>query len=441
MTMRWSQTLPLLLSLVAVGCTSGSSGDETPDDTGRPSCEDAPIIGCAFAGSVERNLSPQVPAADADVLARDNARFALALYEHLRETPGNLFYSPHSISTALAMTWAGAREQTERDIATALQFTLPQDRLHPAFNALDLALASRGKRASHDGASSFRLVVANSLWGQLGYTFENPFLNVLSESYGSPLYVADFKERTQDSIEAINGWVSEKTENKVNDLLSSPPVTADTRFVLTNAIYFSASWAERFEVGDTQYSDFATQAGARVNVPMMRALRNGRYGAGAGYQAIALPYHGDEVEMVLVVPDDLDAFEQGLDFERFDEVVAGLTPRAVKLEMPRFSIDAKFKLKELLSKLGMASAFTSEANLSGISTSGSLALAEVVHQSFVSVDESGTEAAASTAVIGFDVSSNEPPSVKADRPFLFFIRDRATQAVIFVGRVSNPLDS
>ncbi|WP_245677853.1 serpin family protein [Chondromyces crocatus] len=433
-------SIPLVLSLAAAGCTTSSGDGSEPNDPG-PACSDPNTAGCVVTSEAARNLNPQVSPADSDLLAKGNTSFALDLYQQLREEPGNLFYSPYSISSALAMTWAGARGQTEQDMAKALRFDLPRARLHPAFNALDLALASRGQGAAGADGQPFRLHVANALWGQTGFSFEQPFLDVLGESYGAGVHVVDFERHTQQALDLINGWVAQKTEDRIKDLLSSPPVTSDTRLVLTNAVYFNAAWQEPFEEERTQPRPFTNQAGDVRDVPTMAGVPYASYGEGAGFKAATLPYDGSELDMVLVLPDDLDAFEQGLDGARFDQVVASMSRRLVDVEMPRFEINAKFSLKSALDKLGMAIAFTPDADLTGISEKTRLMLADVVHQSFVKVNEAGTEAAAATAVVAVPTSAPDPSQIAElhlDRPFLFFIRDIETRAVLFVGRVANP---
>jgi serpin B len=367
-----------------------------------------------------------------------NTSFALDLYGRLRTTPGNFFYSPHSISSALAMTWAGARGQTESDMASALHFTLGQSGVHPAMNELDLALTSRGQGAEGVDGKGFRLNIANALWGQVGYPFEGPFLDVLGENYGAGMHVVDFEKAPQAAVELINGWVEKKTEERIKDILSPNSIDGSTRLVLTNAIYFNAAWAIPFEVDETTDASFTTQAGTTVTAPMMHASLQLPYGAGADYAALELPYDGSELSMVLVLPNDLDTFEASLDATRMAEVLGSLGTHIVDTRMPRFKFESKFSLVEPLEQLGMGIAFTDAADFSGINGTGGLLISDVIHQSFISVNEAGTEAAAATAVIVGETSLPQPASITFDKPFLFFIRDIATKSVLFVGRVSDP---
>ncbi|AKT37591.1 serpin family protein [Chondromyces crocatus] len=438
MTMRLLGLLPLALSMTVFGCTT--SEGEPPLQDEEVVCSDPGTAGCVVSSELKRDTSPAVAPADLKAAADGNRAFAFDLYQQLREESGNLFYSPHSISSALAMTWAGARAQTEQDMAAALHFTLPQAQLHPAFNAIDLALESRGKGAQGSDGKGFRLTVANALWGQINFPFEADFLDVLARNYGAGMHVVDFVEQPTEATDLINGWVDHRTEGKIKKLLTPQNIRPNTRLVLTNAIYFNAAWATPFEPSQTQDGPFVTQAGAQVTVPMMHGYLQVPYGEGAGFKAVELPYDGHELSMVLVLPDNLDAFEQGLDAARVDGVVGALGTRLVDTKMPRFKFESRFSMVDPLAKLGMGIAFgfDGEPDFSGINGTGGLAIDEVVHQAFVGVNEAGTEAAAATAVIVGETSAPEPAEISLDRPFVFFIRDIATGAVLFVGRVSDP---
>ncbi|MDI1443455.1 serpin family protein [Polyangium sp. 6x1] len=394
--------------------------------------------GCVVTSGAQRITSPNVPSADLATFVDGNTAFALDIYKTLRSEPGNLFYSPHSITSALAMTWAGARGQTETDMAKALHFTLPQAQLHPAANALDLALASRGKDAKGSDGQGFRLNIANAVWGQVGSPFETAFLDVLGLNYGAGMNIVDYVGASEQARTLINGWVEKKTEGKIKDILAPGSIDSTTRLVLTNAVYFNAAWRTPFEESKTQNGSFTTSDGASVSVPMMQGFVEAPYVQGADYAAVELPYDGDELSMVLVLPDDLDAFEGSFDAAKLSEVVGGLSEHSVNTQLPRFKFESKFSLVEQLKTLGMGVAFTDEADFSGINGTGGLMISDVIHQSFVSVNEAGTEAAAATAVIVGETSAPPPAAIAFDKPFLFFIRDIATKSVIFVGRVADP---
>ncbi|AUX20739.1 proteinase IV [Sorangium cellulosum] len=426
----------LPLSLVLAGCVSDSTDPEPQPSP--PECRDPDTAGCVVASEKTRILEPSVPDADRKELADGNTTFALELYRRLGAEPGNLFCSPHSVSSALAMTYAGARGETAAQMAGALRFTLPGERLHPAFNALDLALAGRGKGAEGRDGGGFRLHVANAIWGQVGYSFQPSFLDVLAQSYGAGLRVVDFVEAPEAARGIINAWVARRTEDRIRDILPEGAIGPSTRLVLTNAIYFNAAWQFPFKEEQTTPGDFTLAGGSTVSVPMMAGVAQLRYGEGDGYQALEMPYEGGELSMLLVLPSALGELEAGLDRARLDGILDSLGERSVAITLPRFKVESTFDLVPPLSELGMPIAFRGDADFSGISGQGGLSITDVIHKAFVSVDEAGTEAAAATAVVIGETAAPEPATIRFDRPFLFFIRDHATGAILFVGRVANP---
>lgn len=396
-----------------------------------------------------RDTSPHVDQADLKELVAGNSRFAFDLYQALRPEKDNLFYSPYSISVALAMTYAGARGETKRQMAEALHFTLTQERLHPAFNALDLELASRGRKLPAEGGKPFKLRVANALWGQTGYRFLSEFLDLLAINYGAGMRLVDFASTPEAARLAINRWVSDQTEGKIQDLLPAGSITSSTVLVLTNAIYFSASWHYPFDEKLTQDGTFHLLDGTEVTVPMMHQHEVFNYAEGDGYQAVELPYRGKdrfswELSMVILLPEAgrLEEFERSLDATRVAAIISELERKPVNLTMPKFRYDSSFSLRETLAAMGMPSAFSSAADFSGMDGSRNLFIGDVVHKAFVSVDEAGTEAAAATAVIMLTAAPPAPEAVMSiDRPFIFLIRDIGTGAILFVGRVMNPVVS
>ena len=399
--------------------------------------EDVPSGGVVRSAK-QRVSSPNVAEADLAELVAGNSAFAFELYQAIRKEGGNLFYSPYSTSLALAMTYAGARGETEREMARTLHYTLPQDRLHPAFNALDLELASRsgGAQGQDDG---FKLNIANSIWGQTGYSFLSEFLDILAESYGAGLRVLDFASEPDDSRAAINDWVSDETETKIKDLLPPESITSQTVLVLTNAIYFNAAWAYPFEEELTKDGVFHLLDGGQVTVPMMEQTEYFGYAEGEGYQVVELLYDGEEMSMVILLPDTgrFDEFAGTLDAERAASILMDINPQEIHLTMPRFTYESWFSLKETLAAMGMPSAFTA-ADLSGMDGTYSLFIDDVLHKAFISVDEAGTEAAAATAVVVARAAPAPPKDVAVDRPFVFMIRDIETDAILFVGHVLNP---
>ena len=417
------RTLALfVLALAPSGCGTSDAGD-IPE----------------IRSDLSRDQQPAVSAAELAQLVEGNAKFAADVYRLAGAAgPGNLFISPHSISTALAMTYAGAAGQTATQMATALGFTLPEGKLHPAFNALDLALAQRAENAKGD-TIPFRLTTANSIWGQTGWHFEAPFLDALAVSYGAGLRVRNFEEDPEAARAEINGWVEDRTNDKIKDLIAQGVITSDTRLVLTNAIYFSAAWGDPFEASETADRPFFLGGGdAQVSVPSLHQRTDYGYAEAAGYRVAELPYDGGELSMVVIEPDDLAAFEAGLTGARLQEIAASVRSYELDLTLPKFKFEAPLGLKQILKTLGMTDAFNEAADFSRIDGSRGLMITDVLHKGFVSIDERGTEAAAATAVIIGDTSVPPSATLVVDRPFVFFIRDRPTGAILFVGRVVDP---
>ncbi len=399
-----------------------------------------PTAGEVLASDKERIASPDVNPSEQALLVEGNSAFAFALYQALREQEGNLFYSPHSISVALAMTYAGARSQTAEQMAATIQFLLEQERLHPAFNWLDAELASRGEGAQGKDGEGFRLNIVNAIWGQKDYGFLSAFLDVLAENYGAGLRILDFASETEKSRLAINDWVSDQTEERIEDLIPQGVLTSGTRLVLTNAIYFNAAWEYPFDEDMTEDGPFYLLDGGQVVVPMMRQTESFGYTDGEGYQAVELLYDGDELSMVIMLPEDgqFEVFEEGLQADKVGDIIGGLQLTEVALAMPQFEFDSEFSLKDTLAEMGMPIAFSGAADFSGMTGSPDLSIDAVLHKAFVSVDEAGTEAAAATAVIMTEEAPEPLVWLTLDRPFIFLIRDIGTGAILFVGRVLNP---
>ena len=411
-----------------------------------PGC-DSSVKPAMAVSDKQRVTSPDVAASDVIALVQGNNAFAFDLYKALSTADGNLFYSPYSISLALAMTYAGARGETEQQMADTLHYTLPQDKLHAAFNALDLELASRGKGAKGQDDKGFRLKIANAIWGQKDYRFLTAFLDVLAENYGSGLNLLDFIKAPEKSRITINKWVSENTEGKIKDLIPQGVINELTRLVLTNAIYFNAAWQQPFKKESTHDDIFHLLDGSEVTTPMMWQTEYLAYTKGEGYQAVELPYDGQELSMVVLLPDagQFESFEKRLDADYVESIIGGLTSKDVALTIPKFKFESSFKLKDTLSAMGMPNAFkdpediSGGADFSGMTGDRKLLIKDVVHKAFVAVNEKGTEAAAATGVI---MDTTGMPSnvlqVTVDHPFIFLIRDIKTGAIIFVGRVLNP---
>ncbi|MBL7065089.1 MAG: serpin family protein [Anaerolineae bacterium] len=322
-------------------------------------------------------------------------------------------------------------------MAETLHFILPQDRLHPAFNGLDLALARRGEGAEGKDGEGFRLNIVNATWGQEGFQFLPEFLDTLAENYGAGLRLLDFVNAPEEARITINDWISDQTEDRIEDLIPQGVIDELTRLVLTNAIYFNAAWQYPFREDLTAAGTFYLLDGGQVTAPMMTQTAPFGYAESEGYQAVELPYDGGELSMVILLPavGKFELFEGALDADHVDTITKNLAYRQVALTMPKFEFESGFSLAETLAAMGMPDAFTGAADFSGMTGSRDLFIREVTHKAFVSVDEAGTEAAAATAVA---VPVEEGVEVTVDHPFIFLIRDIETSAILFVGRVVNP---
>ena len=432
-----------LLAASLAGCTDGDDPAEstaTPTETGTPADGESPTD--------EPTDEPPDEETDVDEerlaeLVAGNAAFATDLHRYLAgEGAGNAFVSPFSISVALAMTYAGARGETEAQMRETLQYTLGED-VHPAFEDLLAELERRGTAtdpAEGEEVDAFQLAVANALWGREDYEFEEAYLELIEDHYGGGLRRADFAGDPEGERERINEWVADQTEDRIEDLLPPNSLTPQTVLVLTNAIYFLAAWYQEFDPEDTEEATFTALDGSESTVPMMRQNLRTDYASVEGAEAVELPYVGQEVSMVLILPEEgsFEEYEQDLDAETLFGVFDALGDASGDLAMPRFEFETDLELAEVLSDLGMPVAFGGGADFGGmVADGGGVAIDEVYHQAFVSVDEEGTEAAAATAVVMEESAPAESFELAFDRPFVFCIRDRPTDAVLFLGRVTD----
>jgi serpin B len=367
---------------------------------------------------------------DAKELAKGNNTFAFALYDKLKSTEGSFFLSPYSVSTALAMTYGGARGDTAAEMKKTLGFTLPDDKLHAAFGTLQAAYNATGKR--------YELRVANRLWGAKGLAFADDYVKLTKETYSAPLEAVDFA-KSEEARKTINTWVEEQTNNKIKDLIPPGIINGGTKLVLTNAIYFKGNWASQFKKELTRDEPFQLSAAKKAMVPMMHQHGEFKQAAADGVQLLELPYVGDELAMVILLPEKVDGLaelEKKLTADNLDKWLASLGSWEGDVGLPKFTLDAKFKMAKVLKEMGMAKAF-SGADFSGMTKETELQIDEVVHQAFVDVNEEGTEAAAATAVVMGEAAAM-PRSFLADHPFVFLIRDVKTGGVLFLGRYTGP---
>jgi len=428
--------LSVLGVLLLMGCGSDGGSTSGNDDVIQGQTADEAM------SSLARSLTPDDK--NLPTLTADNRAFGMDLYHKLAASNAdkNLFMSPHSISIALAMTFAGARTDTATQMADAMNFTLVDAQLHEAFNALDLALATRGSETvDADKGAPFRLDVVNAIWGQKGVTFLSDYLDLLALNYGAGLRLLDFMTDPDGARKVINDWVEDQTEDRIKDLLPEGSIDGSTRLVLTNAIYFKANWDKLFDKDLTQDTTFHAVGDTDVQASMMHVNGTFQYAKGDAYQVVELPYVGGQVSMFVMVPDagTFDSFESGLNGAKLGQIIASVSSSNGNLSLPKFSFESSFSLKDALAALGMPDAFTSVADFSGMDGAKDFMIGDVFHKSFVAVDEKGTEAAAATAVVMENTSMPANTfDLTVDRPFMFVIVDKPTGAVLFLGRVLNP---
>jgi serpin B len=427
-------TLPVLALALTLGC-GGAAGSSS--GAGVPEAR----------SSLSRDTSPSVDADDVSSVVAGSNAFALELHRRLVEPGVNMMTSPYSVSTALAMLWAGARGDTASQLAGALHFTLPGSRLHPAFNALDLAFQAPVSGCAV--GSPFTLHVTNTAWAQQDYPFVPAYLDALAVNYGAGVSLLDFAHAPEDARQTINDAVARATDNRIEDLLPTGSIDVQTRFVLTNAVYFNGKWARPFHPAETAPGAFRLLDGSDVTVPFMHGKIRTRGTVQPAYDAVELGYLCSDFAMTLVVPKagTFAAFEGALDVAALGGVEAAMADAMVTLSMPKFRFGWGTKsLKTTLEALGMKDAFDDErADLTGIAhpPNEQLYVSDVAQQAFVAVDEEGTEAAAATAVVVGGGGSAPPPppaeiTVSVDRPFLFLIRHTTTGQILFLGRVVDP---
>jgi serpin B len=408
----------------------------------------APLLAKA---NVDRLPAPAL--ADSVVAAQveGNNLFAFDIYQQLAGNPAldtdDLFFSPYSISSALLMAYAGAEGETKAQMEAALQLRGGEGALE-AFNALNQYFARLNEESQASEFDDFQLLVNNAVWGEQSYPLLDAYLETLAKFFGAGLFQMDFINNPDGAREQINEWVSQQTNQMIPNLLGPGTIGTDTRVVLTNTIYFIASWVREFDESATRDEPFTLLDGSQVMAPMMNQTERFGYVLGDGYQMVAMPYVGDQISMYAIVPDEgtFTEFEASLSGERFAEIInAERTFTEVELAFPKFEVESAFSVTDVLKALGMTDAFDPlSADFSGITGNRDLVISDVVHQAVVELDEQGTEAAAATAII-MEVTSAMPEEVppvviRFDRPFIFAIVNPETGTVLFLGRILNPLD-
>jgi serpin B len=374
--------------------------------------------------------------ADLAAMVAGGNEFAFSLYGRLRAAKGDLFVSPLSISTALAMTYSGARGATATEMAGALRFTLPPEKLHPAFQDL------LGNLNGEAGKGGLELHIANALWVDKQFKLLDEFVKVCGENYSAGVQAVDFQNQPDPARKTINAWVAKRTNDKIPELLAQRTITPDARLVLTNAVYFKSAWKNTFERTATKDDVFYAAGGKEQKMPLMHMTARLAYAEHDSCRILEMPYKDDATSMVVVLPDERDglaALEARINAKWMAFAVAALDDRQVAVTLPRFTTRYTRALNDDLAALGMRSAFTHAADFSGIDGERDLFISLVVHQAFVDVNEQGTEAAAATAVVAELMTSirSNPAEFRADHPFIYLIRHRVTGAILFLGKLEG----
>jgi serpin B len=375
---------------------------------------------------------------DTAVIVRGNGEFAFDLYARLKDKPGNLFFSPYSISTALAMTYAGAGGSTKDQMAATLHFTtsIPEAQFHKLFGQLVEMLNKQGQKGD------YQLFAANALWLQKDYQFLPVYLKQVKSSYDAAFEDVDFIKETEPARRKINQWVEEKTNQKIKDLIPKDALDAMTRLVLTNAIYFKGDWAVQFPKDNTKDTPFYINKNDTLNVPMMYHKEKFKFADCGEVLLLELPYQGQSLSMLVLLPKKVDGIgelEKTLSAEQVRLWQKKMFRREVMVYLPRFKMTSEFALADTLKDMGMTDAFSDAADFSGMAKTDPLFISAVVHKAFVEVNEKGTEAAAATGItVGLTAMPAPPPMFCADHPFIFMIQDNSTNSILFIGRVADP---
>jgi serine protease inhibitor len=440
-------------ALLTTSACSGTGGTPAPGSAS-PSAAVLPPGGGSPTAAVPVAAAQEVKASVARAKAAANPgpaataidAFGIDLYRRLTSAAAagaspNVAFSPASIALALAMVRPGAKGTTAVQMDAVLHGLGADTASLDAINSLDQALATRSRsvQTSQYGPLEVTLRVVDAAFAQQGETFGDAYLQVLASKFGAGVHVVDFRGNAGAARDQVNAWVRDQTNGKIPAIAGPDAFSPDTILALANAVYLKAPWEERFDLGAPR--TFTRPDGSTVTAPMMAAsFEEAAYAKGTSWQAIDLPYVGGGLAMTVILPTDLATFESAFDQAVLDRISGALKPRMVHLEMPPFSLVSQVDLKATLGAMGMPDLFNeSKADLTGISPNAA-AVSRVLHETHVSVDQNGTEAAAATFVgaIAAATMADPPVTLTVDHPFLFVIRDVPTGAILFLGRVGDP---
>ncbi|MEO0095708.1 MAG: serpin family protein [candidate division WOR-3 bacterium] len=372
-----------------------------------------------------------------DEIVQGNNRFCFNLYKNLTESEtGNIFYSPFSITMAIAMVFEGAKSWVKGEMYEVFKFPLDEKNRRETFLSLYKQINKKNAK--------YRLHIANALWIQKDYPFLPEYLKTIQKYYDGYARNVDFIGATEQTRQIINKWVEDKTNQKIKDLFPPGSIDQQSRLVITNAIYFKGQWLKQFDKSLTTEEDFWVNESKTIKVPMMKRIdpeTRFNYAETDELQILELPYEGNDLSMVILLPrkNDLKLVEKELSQEKFEEWKKLLSETRVEVYLPKFTFKTRYTLTPNLSQLGMPNAFSPHCDFSGIDGTKNLYIRSVVHQAYVDVNEEGTEAAAATGVVvGITSVGPRIPVFRADHPFIFVIQEKNTGNILFIGRVVEP---
>ncbi|MFH1584157.1 MAG: serpin family protein [Actinomycetota bacterium] len=395
------------------------------------------ISGCVKALENPEEIIPTTDDSKAteegvETVINANNQFTLDLYLKFKDEEENIFFSPYSISTALVMTYEGARGKTAEEMRSVFYFPEDDDMRRYSFARIYNQINKKDKK--------YKLHTANALWTQIDYSFLDEYLDVVEKYYAGKATNLDFVNETEKSRKTINSWVEEKTNNKIKNLIPAGILDAETRLVLTNAIYFKGTWLLQFNKEYTRQEDFRVSPEKTVKVDMMSLTdEEFNYAETEELQILELLYEGEDLSMLIILPkeNDLNSLEDSFSLEKLSELRNSLGVQKVDIYIPKFKFETKYFMVKTLKEMGMPTAFSMDADFSGMDGATDLFIANVIHQAFVDVNEEGTEAAAATGVV-MELKAAMPTVFRADHPFIFMIQERETGNILLLGRVIDP---
>lgn len=379
-------------------------------------------------------------------VAANNRLFCFDLYKNLKEAEGNFCFSPYSISSALAMVYNGAKEETQKEMSEVLKFHQPVDALNEGFSFLNHFFT----KITTEITTDYKVDITNSLWIQTGVAVLPEFLDQLGKYFKVSLRRVDFLRQKESARREINLFVKEKTFGKISDLVGPDDIIDSTKMLLVSSIYMKAKWALRFEESSTKMEPFFVNKETTISAPMMRQTAHFPCFKSEHFTAVTMPYvqlkeNGPALQFLILLPNKnfgIAELEKSMSDEVFKKIITELESEEITLIMPKFKFTKGFSLKNSLTAMGMKTAFEREADFSGITGSKDLQMGQVAHKVFIAVDENGTEAAAATSVsmnLKAIFDSREPWVFQADHPFMFVIYEKLTSSILFCGRITNPI--